>query len=105
MCFKKETLIKILPPIIGFGIGGALWGIILYLWRPIDYPLNFIALVMILFGGIGLGWDLKSIKKNFKSNWIWNHWGNSRVNCSIFWDLSFTNYRFIYSFFIPQLVN
>jgi len=67
MCFKKETLIKILPPIIGFGIGGALWGIILYLWRLIDYPLNFIALVMILFGGIGLGWDLKSIKKTLKA--------------------------------------
>ena len=61
--FKKYLL----SAAIGFGIGGAIWGGILYSWIPdIDYPLNIVGILVGLFGGIGLSIFSKNIKQILK---------------------------------------
>jgi len=69
MVFKKETIIKTLPPIIGFGIGGALWGWSLYVGIPeTSYPLTIPGAIFLgFFGGLGLSIYSKDIKKILKS--------------------------------------
>ena len=51
---KKYLLINA----IGFGLGGLLWGWILYSELPdLDYPFHFMAIIVMgLFGGISLVW-------------------------------------------------
>jgi len=63
--FKKYLLINA----IGFGLGGLLWGWILYSELPdLGYPFHFMAIItMGLFGGISLVWFDKSIKTILKS--------------------------------------
>lgn len=63
--FKKYLLINA----IGFGLGGLLWGLVLYLELPdLEFPFHFMAiLIMGLFGGISLVWFDKSIKNISKS--------------------------------------
>ena len=62
---KKYLLINA----IGFGLGGLLWGWILYSELPdLDYPFHFMAIIVMgLFGGISLVWFNKSIKNISKS--------------------------------------
>ncbi len=63
--FKKYLLINI----IGFGLGGLLWGWILYRELPdLEYPFHFMAIIVLgLLGGISLVWYNKSIKQISKS--------------------------------------
>ena len=63
--FKKYLLVNA----IGFGLGGLLWGCILYSELPdLEYPFHFMAIItMGLFGGISLVWFNKSIKNISKS--------------------------------------
>jgi len=62
---KKYLLVNA----IGFGLGGLLWGCILYSELPdLEYPFHFMAIItMGLFGGISLVWFNKSIKNISKS--------------------------------------
>ena len=62
---KKYLLVNA----IGFGLGGLLWGCILYSELPdIEYPFHFMAIIVMgLFGGISLVWFNKSIKNISKS--------------------------------------
>jgi len=55
--------------VIGFGLGGLIWGWILYSELPdLKYPFHFMTvLVMGLFGGISLVWFDKSIRSISKS--------------------------------------
>jgi len=54
---------------IGFGLGGFLWGWVLYSELPdLEYPFHFMAIVIMgLLGGISLVWFNKSIKQISKS--------------------------------------
>ena len=63
--FKKYLLVNA----IGFGLGGLLWGWILYSELPNSgSPFHFMAIItMGLFGGISLVWFNKSIKNISKS--------------------------------------
>ena len=63
--FKKYLTINA----IGFGLGGLLWGLVLYLELPdLEFPFHFMAiLIMGLFGGISLVWFDKSIRNISKS--------------------------------------
>jgi len=63
--FKKYLLICAL----GFGLGGALWGLILYTELPdLQYPFHFMAIIIMgLIGGISLVWPLASVKEHSKS--------------------------------------
>lgn len=63
--FKKYLLINI----IGFGLGGLLWGLVLYLELPdLEFPFHFMAiLIMGLLGGISLVWFDKSLRNISKS--------------------------------------
>ena len=62
---KKYLLVNA----IGFGLGGLLWGWILYSELPdLEYPFHFMAIIVMgLFGGISLIWFNKSIKNVSKS--------------------------------------
>jgi len=62
---KKYLLVNA----IGFGLGGLLWGWILYSELPdLDYPFHFMAIIVMgLFGGISLVWFNKSIQNISKS--------------------------------------
>ncbi len=63
--FKKYLLINA----IGFGLGGLLWGWILYRELPdLEYPFHFMAIIVLgLLGGISLVWQNKNIKQISKS--------------------------------------
>jgi len=63
--FKKYLLIVAL----GFGLGGLLWGLILYQGIPdVQFPFHFMAIIIMgLFGGISLFWYSRDIKKYSKS--------------------------------------
>ncbi len=63
--FKKYLLVCA----IGFGLGGLIWGWVLYSELPdLEYPFHFMAIVIMgLFGGISLVWFNKSIKQISKS--------------------------------------
>jgi len=54
---------------LGFGLGGALWGWVLYSELPdLEYPFHFIAIVIMgLFGGVSLVWFNKSVRNISKS--------------------------------------
>jgi len=54
---------------IGFGLGGFLWGWVLYSELPdLEYPFHFMAIVIMgLLGGISLVWFNKSIKQISKA--------------------------------------
>lgn len=54
---------------IGFGLGGLLWGWILYSELPdLSSPFHFMAIIVMgLFGGVSLVWQSKSIKQISKS--------------------------------------
>jgi len=60
--FKKYLL----SAAIGFGIGGAIWGGILYSWIPVEYPIDITGAFICIFGGIGLSIFSKDIKKILK---------------------------------------
>jgi|GEM_PF-1486097 len=54
--------------IAGFWLGGLLWGLILYFFIPnIDYPLNIFAVLVGIFGGVGLTIFSKNVKQIVKS--------------------------------------
>jgi len=63
--FKKYLLICA----IGFGLGGFLWGWVLYNGIPnVQFPFHFMAIIIMgLFGGISLVWPSISIKEHSKS--------------------------------------
>jgi len=63
--FKKYLLICA----IGFGLGGLLWGLVLYQGIPnVQFPFHFMAIIIMgLLGGISLAWPLASIKEHSKS--------------------------------------
>jgi len=65
MSLKKYVLINV----IGFGLGGLLWGWILYRELPdLEYPFHFMAIIIMgLFGGISLVWYNRSVKEISKS--------------------------------------
>ena len=54
---------------LGFGLGGFLWGWVLYSELPdLEYPFHFMAiLIMGLFGGVSLVWFNKSVRNISKS--------------------------------------
>ncbi len=54
---------------LGFGLGGALWGWVLYQGIPdVEYPFHFMAIIIMgLFGGLALTWFSKSIKEISKA--------------------------------------
>ena len=63
--FRKYLLICAL----GFGLGGFLWGLVLYQGIPnVKFPFHFMAIIIMgLFGGISLVWPSISIKEYSKS--------------------------------------
>lgn len=63
--FKKHLLISA----IGLGLGGFLWGLILYQGIPrIQFPFHYMAIIiMALFGGISLVWPVEDLKDYLKS--------------------------------------
>ncbi len=66
----KKLIKRISIAALGFGLGGFLWGLILYLELPdLEYPFHFMAIIVMgLFGGLALAWpDLKDIKKVSKA--------------------------------------
>jgi len=54
---------------LGFGLGGALWGWVLYSELPdLEFPFHFMAIVIMgLFGGVSLVWFNKSVKQISKA--------------------------------------
>ena len=54
---------------LGFGIGGLLWGLVLYSELPdLEYPFHFMAIIIMgLFGGVSLVWFSKSVRQISKS--------------------------------------
>ena len=65
----KTSLAKyLLICALGFGLGGFLWGLVLYTELPdLEYPFHFMAiLIMGLLGGISLVWS-KGLKEYSKS--------------------------------------
>jgi len=54
---------------LGFGLGGALWGWVLYSELPdLEYPFHFMAIVIMgLFGGVSLVWFNKRVKQISKA--------------------------------------
>jgi len=63
--FKKYLLICAL----GFGLGGLLWGLVLYQGIPnVQFPFHFMAIIIMgLLGGISLVWTVRDIKEYSKS--------------------------------------
>ena len=67
---KNISLVKyLLVCALGFGLGGALWGLVLYSELPdLEYPFHFMAIVIMgLFGGVSLVWFNKSVKQISKA--------------------------------------
>jgi len=58
---------------LGFGLGGFLWGLVLYSELPdLEYPFHFMAIVIMgLFGGISLVWFDK------RRDRVYRRWGCS----------------------------
>ena len=66
----KTSLNKyLLVCVIGFGLGGLLWGWVLYSELPdLKFPFHFMAIIIMgLFGGISLIWFNKSVRNISKS--------------------------------------
>jgi len=63
--FKKYLLICAL----GFGLGGFLWGLVLYQGIPnVQFPFHFMAIIIMgLLGGISLVWFSRDIREYSKS--------------------------------------
>lgn len=55
--------------VLGFGLGGALWGLVLFEGIPeIEYPFHFMAIIIMgLFGGLSLSLFSKDIRQISKS--------------------------------------
>ncbi|MEA2113181.1 MAG: hypothetical protein U9P63_00800 [Patescibacteria group bacterium] len=85
---KIGTLKKyLLTCALGFGLGGLLWGAVLYSELPdLEYPFHFMAiLIMGLFGGISLTLFSKSVKKISKAVLVgFLGWGVGFVVTAIF---------------------
>ena len=67
---KNISLAKyLLVCALGFGLGGVLWGLVLYSELPdLEYPFHFMAIVIMgLFGGVSLVWFNKSIREISKA--------------------------------------
>ena len=67
---QKISLSKyLLTCVIGFGLGGALWGLVLYTELPdLEYPFHFMAIIIMgLIGGISLTLFSKDFKQISKS--------------------------------------
>ncbi len=67
---RKISLKKyLLVCVLGFGLGGFLWGLVLYSELPdLEYPFHFMAiLIMSVFGGVSLVWFDKSVRNISKS--------------------------------------
>ncbi len=67
---QKISLKKyLLTCALGFGLGGFLWGLVLYSELPdLEYPFHYMAIVVMgLLGGVSLVWFSKSIWQFFKS--------------------------------------
>ena len=72
---------------LGFGLGGLIWGVVMYSELPdLEYPFHFMAiLIMGLFGGISLTLFLKSVKKISKAVLVgFLGWGVGFVVAGIF---------------------
>ena len=54
---------------LGFGLGGLLWGWVLYSELPdLEFPFHYLAIIIMgLFGGVSLAWPLKDWKKTAKA--------------------------------------
>ena len=54
---------------LGFGLGGLLWGLVLYSELPdLEFPFHYLAIIIMgLCGGISLAWPLKDWKKTVKA--------------------------------------
>ena len=54
---------------LGFGLGGLLWGWVLYSELPdLEFPFHYLAIIIMgLFGGVSLAWPLKDWKKTVKA--------------------------------------
>ena len=63
--FRKYLAVSL----IGFGLGGLLWGLVLYREIPdLEFPFHFMAIVIMgLFSGISLTWFSKSIRETSKA--------------------------------------
>lgn len=63
--FKRYLAISL----IGFGLGGLLWGLVLYRELPdLEFPFHFMAIVIMgLFGGVSLTWFSKSVRQISKA--------------------------------------
>ncbi|MFH0906658.1 MAG: hypothetical protein V1829_00140 [bacterium] len=60
---------------IGFGLGGALWGLVLYNGIPdVEFPFHYVAIIIMgLFGGVSLklfSKDIKEIAKSILAGWL-----------------------------------
>ena len=67
---KNISLVKyLLVCALGFGLGGLLWGLVLYSELPdLEYPFHFMAIVIMgLFGGVSLVWFNKSVREISKA--------------------------------------
>ena len=102
--FKKYLLICL----IGFGLGGLVWGWVLYSELPdLEYPFHFMAIVIMgLFGGISLAWPDKSVKQISKSVLAgFLGWGAGFVGSGIFvYPLSMYGVFFL-SIILPSSTN
>ena len=54
---------------LGFGLGGLLWGLVLYSELPdLEFPFHYLAIIIMgLCGGVSLAWPLKDWKKTVKA--------------------------------------
>ncbi len=54
---------------LGFGLGGLLWGLVLYSELPdLEFPFHYLAIIIMgLCGGVSLAWPLKDWKKTAKA--------------------------------------
>ncbi|MFH1938482.1 MAG: hypothetical protein ABIJ60_03005 [Patescibacteria group bacterium] len=62
---------------LGFGLGGLLWGWVLYSELPdLEFPFHYLAIIIMgLFGGVSLAWPLKDWKKTVKAVLVgWLGW-------------------------------
>ena len=67
---KNISLTKyLLVCALGFGLGGLLWGLVLYSELPdLEYPFYFMAIVIMgVFGGVSLVWFNKSVREISKA--------------------------------------
>ncbi len=88
--------------VIGFGLAGLFWGLILYLGIPgVEFPFHHQAIIIVgLLGGISLAWIFRSIKKIvFSVVSLWVGLGLGFVFVGIF-----AYYLYLYSVFFLSFI-